>query len=74
VSDDLIERLSETYEWIRKGSCCGEVCTDGICMAPACSFGLALDSIGLTVKRFHTLYGRIEELEAENLQLREQRN
>lgn len=51
IEMDVVKRLSETYEWIRNGNCCGEVCTDGICMAPACSFGEALESIELAMKQ-----------------------
>ncbi len=52
----LVEELSLIRVWIQQGECCGELDSNGVCMAPACTFGDML-------KTLEAVANRIEELE-----------
>ena len=53
-----VKSLRSAKDWLNDGECCGQKDSDGVCAAPACTFGTAL-------RWFHKAADEIEALIAE---------
>ena len=65
-----IKILRSAKDWMNDGECCGQKDCDGVCAAPACTFGTALLWFHKSADEIEALIAACDALRAENERLK----